>query len=244
MNYLRGPEAVYIFIILANLVTLKIFYDDKLTLFIHPRYLAFTVIMNIISLVIVSMVFVFKTESSPRGVSRQGINYRSGLIVTLLLLIAAGLFLPARPLSASIVNQRNISSNRLDKSVCEDIDPLAPPTEFQDWDQLLDTCDDPLKYQDSKVILEGFVYTEDGYSTEDSFSLARFKVSCCTVDAQPMILTIYHPDWASDFKQREWLHVEGKIIPKRMNGTLKPVIVADKVKRINEPEIPYDFIKF
>jgi putative membrane protein len=128
--------------------------------------------------------------------------------------------------------------------VCPDIDEGSPPKEFQDWDRLLNSCDEPLKYQGRSVVIEGFVYDSHGLNTSDTFSLARFKISCCAVDAQPMLLTVAEQNWSSHFKANQWLRVEGTVQPKWVNEKLTAVIEPKDIKKISQPQNPYDFLNF
>ena len=245
MKFITKSNFILAAIILANLVTVKLYFENNLTLYIHPRYVLFTMIMNCISLVIVCMLIVTmiakKAHTAPRGIS---LGQPSIVALLLAFLVIAGLIFPAKSLSSTTVNQRTITTNIDGEPVCPDIDESSPPKEFQDWDRLLSGCDEPLKYQGRSIVIEGFVYDGHGLNAQDTFSVARFKISCCAVDAQPMLLTIAEQDWSSRFKANQWLHIEGSVQPKWVNEKLTAVVEPKNIKKISQPQDPYDFLKF
>lgn len=245
MKFITKSNLILATIILANLVTVKLYFAGHLTLYIHPRYVLFTIIMNCISLAIAGIVVItIITRKIHTKSAGNSLGVPSFIAILLAFLVLAGLIFPAKSLSSTTVNQRTITKNTDGAPVCPDIDESSPPKEFQDWDRLLNDCDEPLKYQGHSVIIEGFVYDSHGLNTADTFSLARFKISCCAVDAQPMLLTIAEQNWASNFKPNQWLHVEGSVQPKWVNGKLTAIIEPKNIKKIPQPQDPYDFLKF
>ena len=104
--------ATYFAILLFNVYTLSLYFNEQLTLYIHSRYVLFTVALNAVSLAACGVGFVltaWRTVESPSGsdnaVAAQGSDGRGSwrpsftVLVAVLVLLAA-YALPARTLSS------------------------------------------------------------------------------------------------------------------------------------------------
>src|ERR671921_2742772 len=125
--------ATYFAILLFNVYTLSLYYNQQLTFYIHPRYITFTVALNAISLVACSVGFLVaawrmgKTPSkSATAVASPGSSPGSSsgsassagwrpsftVLVAVLVLVAA-YALPARTLSSGTADQRSANFNSI-----------------------------------------------------------------------------------------------------------------------------------
>src|SRR5215218_10341890 len=119
----------YFAILLFNVYTLSLYYNQQLTFYIHPRYITFTVALNAISLVACAVGFLVaawrmgKTPSkSGTAVASPGSSLGSAssggwrlsftVLVAVLVLIAA-YALPARTLSSGTADQRSANFNSI-----------------------------------------------------------------------------------------------------------------------------------
>ncbi|MEV8337287.1 TIGR03943 family protein [Leucobacter sp. NPDC077196] len=85
----------------------------------------------------------------------------------------------------------------------------------------------------------GFVLPgADGSS--DIFFAARFVVSCCAVDAQPLGVPVLSPDWQADHSEGSWVAVEGVFVANPDVTSDQPVVLRPfTITPIDEPNDPY-----
>lgn len=87
--------------------------------------------------------------------------------------------------------------------------------------------------------LLGFV-TADDEAPEDVFYVARFSVTCCTIDAQPVGVPVYAPGWQDDFSPDTWVEVTGVFAANPDPDGAQPVILMPAETAETEmPEDPY-----
>src|SRR5215217_8823494 len=125
--------ATYFAILLFNVYTLSLYYNQQLTFYIHPRYITFTLALNAISLVACAVGFFVaawrmgKTPSksatavaspssspgsSPGSASSGGWRPSFTVLMAGLVLVAA-YALPARTLSSGTADQRSANFNSI-----------------------------------------------------------------------------------------------------------------------------------
>src|SRR5215208_3579241 len=117
--------ATYLAILLFNVYTLSLYYNQQLTFYIHPRYITFTLALNAISLVACAVGFFVaawrmgKTPSksatavaSPSSASSGGWRPSFTVLMAGLVLVAA-YALPARTLSSGTADQRSANFNSI-----------------------------------------------------------------------------------------------------------------------------------
>mgnify|MGYP001355490754 CR=1 FL=1 len=159
-----------------------------------------------------------------------------------LLVVLAGLFLPARGLSSITASQRSIDLNaiNLTQTTASAIQNFSKSTSnytLGDWIALQNYNPDPLFYKDKDVKISGFVYRPDNlHLDKDTFLVARFIITCCAVDARPVGLRVktneYNPD------QDEWVEVEGLFnVDENQNLIIEP----KNIIKLEEPGNPYIF---
>src|SRR5919107_2041182 len=125
--------ATYFAILLFNVYTLSLYYNQQLTFYIHPRYITFTVALNAISLVACSVGFLLAAwrmgtapsksgtavaspgsspGSSPESATSHGWRPSFTVLIAGLVLVAAYPF-PARTLSSGTADQRSANFNSI-----------------------------------------------------------------------------------------------------------------------------------
>src|SRR5215212_5844441 len=123
----------YFAILLFNVYTLRLYYNQQLTFYIHPRYITFTVALNAISLVACAVGFLVATwrmgtassksatavaspgssPSSSSGSASSGGWRPSFTVLVAGLVLVAAYALPARTLSSGTADQRSANFNSI-----------------------------------------------------------------------------------------------------------------------------------
>lgn len=235
----------YLAILLFNAYALGLYANGQLTLYIHPRYVLFTAVLNAVSLLICGAGFVLAARQP--GIPGVHVSWRPSftLVVAAMVLVAA-YALPARTLSSGTADQRSDNLNgseapRLEGSPGGTLALFGADTErltIPDWVSAFNGETDPDFYEGKKVDVVGFVFHPRG-APEDVFYVSRFRVTCCAVDAQPLGMPVHSPGWKDEFEADDWVRVTGGFADS--NGEVsEPVFVDPKdIQRVEQPEDPY-----
>jgi len=216
---------------------------DRLGLYIHPRYFWFTVIMAVIGAVLVIAAFALTPLPEAEHATR-GASLRASLAV----LIAVGaavalLVLPPATLTSATASQRSINSSGT--TVGQDAPALVGGDTSQftvkDWALLLHQNPDADYFADKTVDVTGFV-TPSPDDPDNVFYVARFVVTCCAVDAQPVGVPVYLPGWAEQFATDQWVSASGVFAPNPGSASAEPLLLTtDDVTVTEQPSQPYVF---
>lgn len=214
----------------------------QLPLYIHPRYVVFTIGLTTVGVLLASASLVVNPVSAkqlPRG------GWRQGGIVGLVLLVA-GMMLVVAPQTLGTVtaSQRVINSGVAGGSTRPSEASLLQQRgsylrfDVRDWASLLAQADQPSLYQHKPAKLSGLVAPSP--DDADVFFVSRFVVSCCAVDARPVGVPVYQPGWQQRFKADDWVEVNGEFIGHPTTGiSHKTVVRPDYITAIERPENPY-----
>ncbi|WP_240665858.1 TIGR03943 family protein [Agromyces sp. LHK192] len=146
---------------------------------------------------------------------------------------------PPATLSAQTAVDRDIDRTTAD--LAGDAPDLtgADPSTFtvKDWALLTAQETDPSAYADVPVELIGFVAPAPG-EPDDVFYLARFTVTCCAVDAQPIGVPVYLPDWQERVAVDDWVRVSGTFGANPSTGE-GLALIPETVEVTEQPEQPY-----
>lgn len=226
-------------LLLISILSLKLYAEGKLTLYVHPRYLTFVLVASVIALLLSGLFMALALSKKSDG--DKGGSFASVMSMVVSVVLVVALLLPARSLSTELAEQRFVGAGR-SKGECKPFDDRGfSRNEFLRWSEQLATCGDPLFYQGQTIKVEGFIYDVTSKSDSNAFAIGRFVVRCCAIDAQPLLLTVKQEDWTSLYQSNQWIRIEGEIQPIRVNGELIAGIVPTKVEIIPEPEEPYVF---
>jgi uncharacterized repeat protein (TIGR03943 family) len=226
----------------------------KLTLYVHPRYEFFTVSLGVIAgvIAVASMLVaqplnneehehehehehgtIARKKSYSRAWAMAGTVGVTGLAIAMLLIA------PPATLSTTIAGQRDVaeSSARIGSSSAQNL-VGADTSAFtvKDWAVLL-SSGDPAAITGKAVSITGFVIdTTDA----DVFFVARYLISCCAVDAQPVGVPVYAPGWQALAPVGTWVDVTG-VISSAPDASIAPdlVVLPTSVMVIPEPGNPY-----
>ncbi|MCS5717972.1 TIGR03943 family protein [Herbiconiux sp. CPCC 205763] len=244
----------------------------QLVLYIHPRYVEFTVIMAVIAgaIVIAAFAVLPRATHDHDGHDHDGhdhdghdhdedTGHATGpgrrrrewiwTVVTALIVVGtvgALLVLPPATLTSATVDQRdlNASAALTDQGTTE-----APPADLvgsdtdsftvKDWASLLRQGAGEDYFAGKTATLTGFV-TPDPDDSDNVFYIARFVVTCCAVDAQPVGVPVYLPGWADDYAVDSWVTADGGFgANPSVSGSQAIVFEPTRITATDQPAEPY-----
>lgn len=231
----------------AIVVTLWLGITNQLILYINPRYIVFTLIMAVIALGLLGASFVVRAAHShdddPPG-RAQKLTTILGGVLTLVLAVGM-LILPPATLSSATAIQRDVASTTIGTNT-QTLASAASASKATyakfsvvDWSSLLRQTSDPGFYAGKPADVLGFV-TPDSDDPANLFYLTRFVITCCAVDAQPVAVPVYLPNWKAKFAANDWLQVTGGFVadPSK-KSTSRVALVPSKVTVVPKPTQPY-----
>ncbi len=221
----------------------------RLELYIHPRYTVFTIVMAVIGGAASIAAFLvvpgrghahdddLPDETPPTG-------WRAALAIGgSVLLVAASavalLVLPPATLSSATADNRDIADSTALSSADTTSLVGGDSTTFtvKDWATLLHQGLGDDFFAGKAAAFSGFlVATED----PDVVYVARFLVTCCAVDAQPLGVPVLFPGWQDRFAVDDWVEVTGGFSPSADPSAAEPIVlVPDTFEGIDQPAQPY-----
>lgn len=239
----------------------------QLVLYIHPRYLVFTVIMAVVALVfVVARVLIsgrrpahvhavhdhddghdHADEDDDDDLAQRPVQraLSIGALALSAALALGAVLLPPATLSAATAAQRDITQTTVntDAASVEDAAGADAATFARytvvEWSSLLAQTDDPSFFAGKVADVVGFV-TPDPGAPDDVFYVSRFTITCCAVDAQPIGIPVYLPDWQQQVSADDWVEVVGEFGANR-SATSSAVIALSptEVTRVDQPSEPY-----
>jgi putative membrane protein len=239
--------ATYFAILLFNIYTLVLYFNEQLTLYIHPRYILFTVFFNVVSLVACTIGFVLTAWRLESGTVADRVHWRppfTALVAGLVLLAAYSL--PARTLSSDTAEQRsgNFNDTQVQPSDSNAGNTLAlfevdtSGLNISDWASAFNMNASASFYEGKKVDVVGFVFHPEG-TPQDVFYVSRFRITCCSVDAQPLGVPVYSPDWQEEFEEDSWVHVTGSFTETDQDIAEPAIIDPESIEPTEQPDDPY-----
>jgi putative membrane protein len=237
-NYWVGFFVSLTLIVLSLWLALQ----GKLALYIHPRYIWFTVILCGLGLACIVADAVLH-KKAPKLTRRTHIRSAAAGILCIAFCLGM-LILPPVGLTSSTAGQRGINTAALtintDTSLADLSSAQANYARFtiKDWASLLAQTSDGALFAGKSTRITGFVSpTPD--KNPNVFYLSRFVMTCCAVDARPIGVPIYKPGWQKEYKPDQWLDVAGVFRQNPESSTNAVVLEPQNVTRTDEPEEPY-----
>jgi putative membrane protein len=222
---------------------------NQLILYIHPRYIVFTVIMAALGLVLVVASFRRSAahdhdhdQPSPHGFRR--VITVVGTVLTLTLAVAL-VVVPPTTLTTATAEQRVINSTQVGSGTrTVDSAASAPAGAFArftvlDWSSLLRQTTDAGFYRDKAANVVGFI-TKDTDDPQNVFYVSRFVITCCAVDAQPVGVPVYLPNWRDRFAADQWVKVSGSFETNPSTKSQQSIALVPTVAtKVDQPSEPY-----
>lgn len=232
----------------AVVATVWLALSNQLILYIHPRYVVFTVVMALLALVFVvaSLVVRLPRDNDDAPGPRQRVV--SSVAVAFAVLIAGAMVVvPPATLSSDTVTQRAINSTGAGADVkslaAADVASAASFAKFtvRDWASLLRQTSELGFYEGKPVSVTGFV-TADSEDPDNVFYVSRFVITCCAVDAQPVGIPVYAPGWKDSLSIDGWVSVTGEFTTNPSSASAEQLaLVPETVAPVGEPAEPYLF---
>jgi len=253
-------------VVLASTVvvaTIWLALTNQLILYIHPRYVVFTVIMAVLALVFIVASFALGRDGGDGHAhdvdhdhavevpsERQGALDRAVTVAAIVVSVAIGaslVIVPPATLTSATSDQREINSTGVGADVVS-VDDANEASEgafaaftVLDWASLLRQSSDTSFYDGKPVDVVGFV-TADDDDPENVFYVSRFIVTCCAVDAQPVGVPVYAPGWQDDLALDQWVRATGEFTtnPSRLSSQAI-ALDPDDIAVVGVPDEPYLF---
>ena len=215
---------------------------DQLGFYIHPRYHIFASIISIVGIVLllIDTMLQLKLKVSAK-LSLKSVKPASYLAIIILL---AGYLLPPKPLSPSSLAQRESPAIIEPESRCEVPKPRegSSTISINRWKTAINSCKQTSYFNNTDISITGFVSNgllkNYGYNY---FYIARYVISCCTVDSVPMKILV-EKNFFIDYPDGTWLTVKGKLSQKVVNGQAEYVITDARADKIDQPKYPYELL--
>jgi len=233
----------------AIVVTIWLGATNQLILYINPQYIVFTLVMALIALTLLVASFIVRaahTHDDDPPTRTQKVTTVLGGAVTLLLAIAM-VIVPPATLSSATAIQRDVSastvvsaSQAVSTSASVASSTYAPFTVL-DWSTLLRQTSSPGFYASKPANVIGFV-TPDADDPANLFYLTRFVITCCAVDAQPVAVPVYLPNWNTRFAADAWVDAKGGFVSNpSTKSSAQIALVPSTVTVVAKPTQPYLF---
>lgn len=222
--------------------TLALAAAGDLTLYIHPRYVVFTVLLSLVGAVLFgAAVWVSATgraaahdhdhdhDHGPRG-PRVLSTVATGVLVV----VAAVALLIAPPTTLSA--ERALSTASAADGGGDAPRPSlvgSDPTRFsvRDWASILGSGATAGDLVGQQADVTGFLLIDDAGSAR----IGRYAVTCCTVDAQLFAVPVVASDLPADLRSGDWVRVTGTFTDDAGATHLSPATVD----AVEEPDDPY-----
>jgi uncharacterized repeat protein (TIGR03943 family) len=242
--------------------TLWLGVTGRLGLYIHPRYFVFTMVMAAIAGVLVIAAFAVlpastgaaaDTDAPHDDESDEHVHERRrwpalaaiGSAAIIAVATVTLLVLPPSSLSTGGVTGSDLSAGVTSVSVADDatseqlVGGDYASFTVKDWAALLRQGVDEQFLSGKQADVVGFI-TPDEDDPDNQFYLARFAVTCCAVDAQPVGVPVYLPGWADQYSADDWLQISGSFVSNPSALSASPTVLEpDSVAVVDEPNEPY-----
>jgi len=236
------PSTGLLLALTGSIATLWLAATGQLGLYIHPRYFTFTAILVGLGLVATIAAHAIAEPGDdhdhPAPTGWRGRLQGSGGVLAALALVVGLLVLPPATLTTTTVEQRDLNSSIEADAQLVGADPAT--FQLRDWAALLSHPATAVTYAGQQITLSGFV-TPAPDGNPDVFYLARFVVTCCTVDAQPVGIPVTSPAWADSHPVDGWLEVTGTLVTSEASTTGGVVLKPSSIDSIERPAQPYDY---
>jgi uncharacterized repeat protein (TIGR03943 family) len=235
---------------------------DQLGLYIHPRYFVFTIVMAVIAIVFVLLAFTLPASDTtavdgdphdhdhdhahdhdaPPATDRRTRWWATASLVLVLVTAVAMLVLPPAVLTTATVEQRDINGSVNGGDPLDTVDLAGGDyTTFtvKDWAGLLRQGAGESFFTGKTPTVVGFI-TPDADDPENVFYVARFVVTCCAVDAQPIGVPVYLPGWHNEYDNDDWVSVTGTFIANPSIDSMQAVVLTPTdIAPTDRPNQPY-----
>ena len=230
----------------AVVATLWLAVGNQLVLYIHPRYIIFTVVMaGVALLLVIAGSLRGRGEEDDETPSRGAVVVSVAAVVAGVAVAVVMVALPPATLSSATAGQRDINGSTIaaDAQTVSDVEsaPVGAFAAFtvKDWSSLLRQTTDLDFYDGKPVDIVGFI-TADPDDPQNVFYVSRFVVTCCAVDAQPLGVPVYLENWTDTFSLDQWVQATGELGTNPSQRSTQPIALdPDQITIVEQPGEPY-----
>jgi putative membrane protein len=153
--------------------------------------------------------------------------------------VLLGVLVPSNPLDSRAIEEQAVSDlmsiQSSDSEVIQD-DPMQRTV--LDWLKVFSLSTDLNSFNGQQAEIVGFVYHDPQLDRANQFMVARFIVSCCVADAQPIGIVV---EWseAASLREDSWVRVNGIFEMRQLEGIDFPWLVAQTISLVDQPQNPY-----
>ncbi|RKR74258.1 TIGR03943 family putative permease subunit [Frondihabitans australicus] len=242
----------------------------RLILYIHPRYVVFTVALVVLGMILALGALAVGDrdaghEHGPddgehddsgadlggggdRTASGRGVRGGRRLLGLIGAVVTVGVavalvVLPPATLSSVTAGTRDVGASTLSLgasggSAATASGGATAKYTVLDWATRLRQSTSLGDYAGKAVDVTGFIAASTT-DPRDTFVVTRFVITCCAVDAQPVGLTVYDPNWQQSLKKDEWVTVKGGFGANPAVGQSPIAVVPTAVTKVAQPHDPY-----
>lgn len=235
---MRIPNLKSAAILLVGIYLLKVAALDKLGYYAHPRFHLFTIVMAIIAVAGLLGGLIYRYRNSDHHHEEKQIE-PSLLIQIVIIVVPAIIGLLTEPAvlsSATAINRSGSTPVSTDDTDSISFNSL----EYDIFEWALIQLDEPdlSQHVGKEANVSGFII--DAFPEHsDLLRLARFRISCCAIDATPVSIVVNIPNWREELRADQWLEIEGAMNTVNINGKEELVIETETYTNIEIPNDPY-----
>jgi len=219
--------------------------SGQLIYYINQRFVPLT-IFGIIFLAVLAQTMFSENKRSRQHDSDHDHDHdhapASANLWFMLVPLLIGVLIPARPLDSSAFATKGFNTNSPLVSADSSAQLFETDSEDRnvlDWIKLFNYETNLAPFIGQKASVIGFVYFDESLG-ENQFFVSRFVVSCCAADGFALAMATEW-DQAATLKQDSWVLVKGVVKSVTLNDRVVPLIQAESVQAVPEPEQPYLF---
>lgn len=223
------------------LSTLALAAHGDLTLYIHPRYVVFTVLVTLVGAVLLALAVWFSVTRRDHLDHDHDHDHAPGqrpvaTVTSAVLVGAAALALLVTP-PAVLSAERALTSTAATSGGGDVAAPVlvgSDPTRFslRDWATILGAGSSASDLVGQQADVTGFVLLD---AATGRARVGRYAVTCCTVDAQLFAVGIERSSLPAGAETGTWVHVTGTFTDDDGTTVLSP----DTIEEVPEPDDPY-----
>ena len=222
-------------------------WSGKINLYINQRYVPLILLAGIGLIILAQALFQERLNDIESGKAAGHVHKPAGFwrsnLVWILITLLVGIVVPVRSLGTSSLAVRGIETNspfnlQGSSGSATLFRPAAQRTVL-DWIRAFYATSEPTRLSGEQVDVIGFVY-HDPRLQANQFLVARYTIACCIADASAIGIWVNWDDAAS-LADNQWVRVQGKMTSGQLEGQTVPVILADKIDGLPEPQQPYLF---
>jgi putative membrane protein len=247
------PKRLYRSLQALLLLGMSIFLSSKaasgqLTFYINQRFVPLTIFGVVFLALLAQTIFTEIKRARQHDHEHEAHDYdhdhapASANLWFMLVPLLIGVLIPSRPLNSSALDAKGFNTSAplvSGDSSAQLFETDSEERNILDWLKLFNYERDVSKFYGQKASVIGFVYFDKALN-KNQFLVSRFIVACCSADAYALGMAV---NWgeAAVLKQDSWVLVKGTVNSVTLNGVVVPLIEADSVQSVPEPEQPYLF---